>query len=151
MHTHDGSVPHAASDLNTFLGCAHAAALNLQRLRDPTTLLESVEADETMAPVQDAGHAHGGDYPERIKKAFEVYEISFYGSLFYRANATIDAMHSGAPALHQAVFLAAPWRGFADFLRRVERPSGLGPWAYEVVDTNPARSPKPSHVLQLGL
>jgi predicted RecB family nuclease len=151
MRTHDGSILHAASDLNTFLGCAHAAALNLQRLRDPSSLPEPVGADETMALVQDAGHAHEADYLESLKKTCEVYEISSSGSLSDRANATIDAMRSGAPVIYQAAFLAPPWHGFADFLRRVEQPSGLGPWSYEVVDTKLARSPKPSHVLQLGL
>jgi hypothetical protein len=75
MRSHDGSILHAASDLNTFLGCAHAAALNLQRLRDPSSLPEPVEADETMALVQDAGHAHEADYLESLKKTFEVHEI----------------------------------------------------------------------------
>ena len=134
MRKHDGSILHAASDLNTFLGCAHAAALNLQRLREPSSLPEPVDADETMALVQDAGHAHEADYLESLKNTYEVHEISNSGSLSYRANATIDAISSGAPVIFQAAFLAPPWHGFADFLRRVEQPSGLGSWSYEVVD-----------------
>jgi len=46
----------------TFRGCAHAAALNLQRLRDPSSPPESIEADAAMAQVQGSGHAHEGDY-----------------------------------------------------------------------------------------
>ena len=134
MRSHDGSILHAASDLNAFLGCAHAAALNLQRLRDPSSLPEPVDADETMALVQDAGHAHEADYLESLKKILEVFEISSSCSLSDRANATMDAMRSGAPVIYQAAFLAPPWHGFADFLRRVEQPSGLGSWSYEVVD-----------------
>ena len=39
--------------------------------------------------------------------------------------------------------------GYADFLRRVERPSDLGPWSYEVWDTKLARHAKASAVLQI--
>jgi hypothetical protein len=42
MRSHDGSILHAASDLNTFLGCAHAAALNLWRSLDTASLRESL-------------------------------------------------------------------------------------------------------------
>ena len=45
----------------------------------------------------------------------------------------------------------APWHGFADFLRRVEEPSALGDFSYEVIDTKLARTPSPKHVLQLAL
>jgi predicted RecB family nuclease len=43
------------------------------------------------------------------------------------------------------------WSGRADVLRRVETPSGLGPWSYEVIDTKLARETKGSTVLQLSL
>ena len=41
--------------------------------------------------------------------------------------------------------------GYADFLRRVPRPSDLGDWSYEVWDTKLARHAKASAVLQLCL
>ncbi len=40
---------------------------------------------------------------------------------------------------------------YADFLERVARPSKLGDFSYEVVDTKLKRSPDPKHLLQLGL
>ena len=42
------------------------------------------------------------------------------------------------------------WRGIADFLERVERPSALGAWSYQVLDTKLARHPRPEHALQLS-
>ncbi|MCC6179184.1 MAG: TM0106 family RecB-like putative nuclease, partial [Chloroflexi bacterium] len=39
--------------------------------------------------------------------------------------------------------------GYADFLRRVDRPSDLGAWSYEVWDTKLARHAKASAVLQI--
>src|SRR5690606_2711412 len=41
------------------------------------------------------------------------------------------------------------WRGHADFLRKVDRPSGRWAWSYEPEDTKLARQVKPSAVLQL--
>ena len=61
-------------------------------------------------------------------------------------------MAAGAEIIYQAVlFDGERWRGQADFLERVERPSALGAWSYEVADTKLARSVKPQAVLQLCL
>jgi len=40
--------------------------------------------------------------------------------------------------------------GRADFLRRVEQPSKLGGFSYEVLDTKLARSPKAKFLVQLA-
>ena len=62
---------------------------------------------------------------------------------------TAAAMRAGAEYVYQAVLVLDGWRGIADFLERVERPSALGPWSYEVLDTKLARHARPSHALQL--
>src|SRR6185295_6474021 len=41
------------------------------------------------------------------------------------------------------------WGGRADFLIRVETPSKLGPWSYEVVETKLAKSTKAGALIQL--
>jgi uncharacterized protein len=58
-------------------------------------------------------------------------------------------MRAGAEVVYQAVLREGEWRGLADFLERVERPSELGEWSYEVTDTKLARRAKATHVLQL--
>ena len=151
MRLHNDSLLHSASDLNSFLGCAHAVALNLRALDDPTLRAQRAQDDDSARLVQDAGHAHEGDYLTRLKAAGPVAEIAAFGSIERRAVATEAAMREGAAVIYQAAFLGAPWHGFADFLRRVNTPSALGDWSYEAVDTKLARSPKPSHVLQLGV
>lgn len=151
MRTHHDSLLHSASDLNAFLGCAHAAALNLRKLRDPASLPEKAADEDGAALVQDAGHKHEAAYLDQLKDAGDVAEVATFGSLERRASATEAAMRGGARVIYQAAFLGAPWHGFADFLRRVEVPSRLGGWSYEAVDTKLARTAKPSHVLQLGL
>ena len=47
----------------------------------------------------------------------------------------------GAGYVYQAVFFSSGWRGIADFLERVDRPSALGDFSYQVLDTKLARHP----------
>ncbi len=65
------------------------------------------------------------------------------------AAATRRAMRGGADVVYQATFFDGRWRGHADFLLRVERPSSLGAWSYEVADTKLARHVKGSAILQI--
>ena len=52
-------------------------------------------------------------------------------------------MGEGRAVIYQAAFLqtegGVAWRGYVDFLRRVETPSALGAWSYEPWDTNSVR------------
>ena len=53
---------------------------------------------------------------------------------------TLDAMRGGADVIFQATFFDGRWRGHADFLFRVDRPSPtLGAWSYDIADTKLAR------------
>ncbi|MFN3946096.1 MAG: TM0106 family RecB-like putative nuclease [Allosphingosinicella sp.] len=152
MRRYNDSLLHSASDLNAFLGCSHAAALNLQKLVDPASLPDRAEDDESVQLIQQAGHAHEASYLAQLKAAgHDVAEIAGEGTLETRAQATLAAMRAGHEIIYQATFLAPPWHGFADFLRRVEIPSALADWSYEPIDTKLARTADPKHVLQLGL
>jgi predicted RecB family nuclease len=51
----------------------------------------------------------------------------------------------------QGAFRLNGWVGRTDILRRVEAPSALGAWSYEVIDTKLARETKDGTVLQLCL
>ena len=48
------------------------------------------------------------------------------------------------PNSFQGAFFAPPWGGWSDFLIRVEKPSALGAFSYEVVDTKLKRKPDPN-------
>jgi uncharacterized protein len=58
-------------------------------------------------------------------------------------------MVQGADVIYQATFIQEPWAGRADFLIRVETPSELGAWSYEVVETKLAKSTKARALIQL--
>ncbi len=151
MRLYHDQLLHSPSDLITFLGCAHAVALNHLRLRDPAALPERAEDDAMAKLVQQSGLAHEDAYRARLEAQGGLVEIATTGSLRSRAQDTAQAMRDGAEVIFQAAFLDAPWHGFADFLRRVEEPSDLGAWSYEPLDTKLARSVKPAYIVQLGL
>lgn len=58
-------------------------------------------------------------------------------------------MRAGVKYVYQAVFLTDGWHGIADFLERIDRPSALGDWSYQVLDSKLGRHPRPEHALQL--
>ena len=62
---------------------------------------------------------------------------------------TIETLQNGAGAIYQATFQNNLWGGRADFLLRVDRPSSLGSWSYEVVETKLMRSAKARALIQL--
>lgn len=151
MRKFNEALLHSASDLNAYLGCPHSVALSLQKLLDPESLPERAEDDEQAKLVAEAGNQHEAAYLEQLRHQTHVAEIAADGTLEDRVEATRQAMLAGSPVIYQAAFLGPPWHGFADFLRRVDEPSALNGWSYEPVDTKLARSPKASHLIQLGL
>ena len=64
---------------------------------------------------------------------------------------TVNAMHSGHEIIVQGALTDGRWSGRTDILRRVEVPSNLGDWSYEVIDTKLARETRSGTMLQLAL
>jgi uncharacterized protein len=60
-------------------------------------------------------------------------------------------MLSGYDVIYQASLSRERWAGRADFLRKVESPSKLGNWSYEVMDTKLAQETRAGTILQLCL
>jgi predicted RecB family nuclease len=138
------------SDIASFVACDHL-----------TQLERAVVLDGATRP------SFGNAYTELIQRKGAEHEQSFLAALraaghlitdvgpddardfSAAAKATAEAIRAGAKYIYQATFLADRWRGIADFLERVDRPSALGPWSYEVLDTKLARHPRPEHALQL--
>ena len=58
-------------------------------------------------------------------------------------------MRDGADVIYQAPLVRSRWHGRADFLRKVERPSDLGAWSYEVTDAKLATETRAGTILQL--
>lgn len=64
---------------------------------------------------------------------------------------TLNAMHAGADVIVQGALRDGRWFGKPDVMQRLERPSSLGSWSYEISDTKLARETRAGTVLQLSL
>jgi len=149
MRNLGGNILFSATDLMRFMGCAHATTLDLMRLRGEGP--EPGEDTEDAALLQKQGDAHEAGHLQKLKSTGKaVLEIP-RGDLAADAQATQAALAQGAEVVFQGAFLSGNWGGWSDFLERVERPSALGPFSYEVADTKLKRRPHPKHVLQLVL
>ncbi|MCQ1766786.1 TM0106 family RecB-like putative nuclease [Neorhizobium galegae] len=151
MRKIDEALRLSASDLMRFKGCRHATALDLRLIEvgDLEPRGEGAEAEL----LQRQGDEHELAFLEQLKAdGRRVIEIPKDGiTLEGSVRLTIEAMRDGPDVIFQGALLDGAWGGYSDFLERVERPSDLGVWSYEVVDTKLKRKPDPKHVLQLCL
>jgi predicted RecB family nuclease len=148
MHKRADVLTFSASDLVGFLECPHSTALNLIDLDTP---LKRAAPDDQVELIQDKGFAHEATYLDTLRaEGCRLVELSSAGSFAENLAATGAAMASGADIVFQAALAQGPFMGYADFLRRIETPSALGAWSYEVVDTKLAHRAKPKFMIQLA-
>jgi uncharacterized protein len=149
----------SATDLSSFLACPHLTLLNRRtalggpkprQFDDPglevlrqrgkeheQRFLAGLREDATNQIVDLSGTFEAGPgSPDRLER---------------QAADTVAAMRDGADVIYQGTLFDGSWLGYPDFLRRVERPSTLGGWCYEVVDTKLAREAKGGALLQILL
>ena len=149
MRDLDGRIFLSATDLMRFMGCPHATTLDLAHMRGRGP--EPGENTEDAALLQKQGDAHEAAHLAHLKEAGRtVIEIE-RGKLGENAEATRAALAAGPDVVFQGAFLSGNWGGWSDFLERVEAPSALGAFSYEVADTKLKRRANPKHVLQLVL
>ena len=145
----DGSYRLSPSDLVNFLGCAHSTVLDLRGFTEDLKRDDPSDGDQLLFAK---GIEHETAYLQHLKQAGKsIAEIPAKAAMPERVRMTLDAMHHGADVIYQGALLVEKWGGFADFLERTDRPSQLGNFSYEAVDTKLAREPKVKHVVQLGV
>jgi len=145
-----GNKLYSASDLVNFLECEHLTTLDLVNLDTP---LPKAEDDEQAELIQKKGLEHEARYLQDLQESgVAVFDAKASGqSIAAAAEATKRAMAEGIPVIFQGCLHSPEFVGYVDFLRRVDHPSGLGNFSYEVVDTKLARSPKAKFIIQLCL
>jgi predicted RecB family nuclease len=145
----DDRIIFSPSDLNHFLECEHLIQLDRQRDRHALRAPRDPHADL----LAEKGAEHERAWLDRFRaEGRSLVEIESAGrdrDWASDADRTRAAIEVGAEVIYQAVFVDDEWRGVADFVVRVERPSALGAWSYEAWDTKLARHTKPYFVLQL--
>jgi uncharacterized protein len=153
MERVDGELIFSASDLINHLECPHLTQLDTEVALGRLSLTET--RSDTTELVARKGDEHEQTYLAGLRSdGREVVEIKSeqpgLGGTREGAKQTVEAMNAGAEVIYQGVlFDGVRWRGHSDFLRRVESPSELGSFSYEVADTKLARRVKPYFLLQL--
>ncbi len=149
------------SDLNAYVSCPHLTTLELARVRG------EIEDDRVRGAeaelLAQKGDEHEQAYLEQLKaEGRKVVEIppsddQSADSMRAAAQRTEEAMRAGADVIFQGTFFdeievdgeLLSFRGHTDFLLKVDNPSDLGAWSYEVADTKLAKRAKPYFILQL--
>ena len=154
MRNVDGYLVYSPTDLVGYLECEHLA--NLEHAAVDGHLPRPMRADPVLDRIAQRGELHEKRFLESLlAEGVTVVEVESDQVLpagqriAQGRDATLEAMREGVDTIYQAVLFDGRRLGYADFLRRVEVPSNLGPWSYEVWDTKLARFAKASAVLQL--
>ena len=151
MQRLDGRLIHSASDLVSFLQCSRMAILNLD------AALKRRDRPQRRDPVLELLSRRGGLLEEKELTAWRdagrnvaVVECERNSTEAFEAGAqkTIELMRSGVDVIAQGVLFDGQWIGFADALERVDKPSDLGPFSYEVVDMKLACRVRPGALVQ---
>jgi uncharacterized protein len=148
MYKSNNNIIYSASDLVGFLECEHATTLDLVDLETP---IARAKHDDESALLHDKGLAHEHRFVEQLSKQHASFvDLSAIKGVPARLDATLLAMQQGTTIIYQAALRSDALVGYPDFLRRVERPSSLGSYSYEVIDTKLARSAKSKFIVQLA-
>lgn len=163
MQKYQNTILYSASDLCHFIECAHLSALDIRNLTDK---LSKTEDSEDAKLIQRKGHEHEARYLQRLtERGLHVINIQMQVQE-QLANVpeaertqdtrnhlahflTEEAMKTGYDIIYQATFLHDVLIGHADFLKRVDKPSTLGDYSYEVMDTKLSRTAKSKFLTQL--
>jgi uncharacterized protein len=137
-----------ATDLVGYLNCRHLTDL------DRAVAEGSLPKPKTWNPVLDVlrerGALHEKAFVDHLRAGgLDVVHINGAEITAPSVGQTLDALRRGVPVIVQGALSNGSWGGRADVLRRVETPSHLGTWSYEVIDTKLARETKAGSILQL--
>jgi uncharacterized protein len=152
----DGTAVFSPSDLTGYLACDHLLTLELGAMVGE--LVRPERDDPELAVLSRRGLEHETRYLDQLRSEGRTVavigadrdELSSSGIARLRElhDRTVAALHEGPDVIYQGAFFDGRWQGFADFLLRVDVPSDLGSFSYEVADTKLARHAKAAALLQ---
>jgi predicted RecB family nuclease len=149
MRLEHGDVILSPTDLANFSACGHLTTLDLQALRGGPK--KPVYADRALELLQQRGEA----FEQETLLQFEEQGLTVVRIRRDDPDAevnTIRAMQEGVDVIYQARLVMHPWRGWADFLLKVDQLSPkLGEYAYEVADTKLSTETRGHAILQIVL
>src|SRR5438067_3124022 len=147
----DGQLIVSPSDLTGFLECEHLTQQELAAARGEIERPE--RKDPELEVLTRRGLEHEGRHLAELRTGHRrLVEFPFpdgtTAGLIQAHAQTIAAMSDGVDVIYQGTFFDGRWRCHPDFLLRVDRPSKLGAYSYEVADAKLARKAKAAAVLQ---
>ncbi|MCH8872794.1 TM0106 family RecB-like putative nuclease [candidate division KSB1 bacterium] len=139
----------SASDLANHLSCKHLTELNRSLAKGEIAPPSWRDPDRDR--LRELGMAHENAFVEHLRnKGLQISELRDEKGE-NASERTIAAMREGKDVIVQATLQGEGWHGRADILYRVDEPSELGNWSYEVIDTKLGQNTKGGTVLQLCL
>src|SRR4029453_5597200 len=117
----------SATDLARHLACRHLTTLDLRAARGE--IERPYRNDPGLDALIERGLRHEAEYLAHLRSQ----------GLTVSEQPTLDGKNAGADVIVEAEFQNSHWFGRADVLLRVDTPSNLGNWSYEVADTKLAR------------
>src|SRR5207302_3614432 len=147
----DGRLIVSPSDLTGFLECEHLTQQELAAARGEIGRPE--RKDPELEVLTKRGLEHEARHLVELRTSHQtVVEFPFpEGSITGLTQAhdqTVAAMREGVDVIYQGTFFDGRWRCHPDFLLKVDKPSKLGDYSYEVADAKLARKAKAAAVLQ---
>ena len=156
MQSVDSTLIYSATDLSNFLGCQHLSWLSREVALGVRK--KPIWNDPSLDALWQRGLDHETRFLASLKdRGLRVTELAGDRKVFTTrdwqryADDTIQAMKSGADVIYQGALFDGEWAGKPDFLLKVDTPSDLGEWSYEVADTKLAREAKGGALLQVLL
>ena len=149
MQKKNGRLIYAASDLVNYLLCPSVTAYDIQNLESP---LQKTPDDDYVKILQEKGFEHENAYFKELSQSFsDVVDIASSSNNSYETalKNTHKALATGTNIIFQAFLKDDDRIGHIDFLRKVDKPSALGNYSYEVIDTKLAKSATPKFIIQL--
>ena len=148
MKNDSGKIFFSATDLANHLACQHSTLLEIQRTHG--LIQKEVRHDPTLDLLIELGNRHEQAYTDFLRESGkDLLELPEFGAENFQK--AIQAMREGREVIAQAWLQNGQWRGRSDFLLKVDRPSNLGNWSYEVADTKLSQTTKTTAILQLCL
>ena len=136
------------SRLSDFLGCEYRTYLDLRADRGEIPREDYRPPDAAL--LAERGLRHEQAFLDSLREeGRDVVSIPEDHPAEERAAQTEQAMRRGREVIHQAAFIHDNWIGYADFLIRIDTPSALGDYSYEVHDAKLGHHAKPTYIFQL--
>jgi predicted RecB family nuclease len=140
----------SATDLANHLACRHLTILDRGAAEGKWKPPDWYRPD--VAVLRERGFAHEQAYLAHLEgQGRKIVRLDEHADEHTALARTLQAMYAGTELIAQATLAGGRWLSRADVLLRVERPSGLGKWSYEALDTKLARETKGGAILQLCL